>query len=171
MARATTKADLTSSANEQFNKMWKLIDSMTEGQQKAAFSEEMATAGKETHWSRDRNLRDVLVHLYEWHQLLLSWVKANLNGERKTFLPAPYNWKTYPAMNIVWMNIKNRIAARQEETAKNYSNLRKNFLHKQVSFNCSILPYRLYQMELLLLQSVIELQQLTFGITHLHQSL
>lgn len=39
MARATTKADLTSSANEQFNKMWKLIDSMTEGQQKAAFSE------------------------------------------------------------------------------------------------------------------------------------
>ncbi len=48
MARATTKADLTSSANEQFNKMWKLIDSMTEGQQKAAFSEEMATAGKET---------------------------------------------------------------------------------------------------------------------------
>ena len=80
MARATTKADLTSSANEQFNKMWKLIDSMTEGQQKAAFSEEMATAGKETHWSRDRNLRDVLVHLYEWHQLLLSWVKANLNG-------------------------------------------------------------------------------------------
>ena len=100
MARATTKADLTSSANEQFNKMWKLIDSMTEGQQKAAFSEEMATAGKETHWSRDRNLRDVLVHLYEWHQLLLSWVKANLNGERKTFLPAPYNWKTYPAMNL-----------------------------------------------------------------------
>ena len=100
MARATTKADLTSSANEQFNKMWKLIDSMTEGQQKAAFSEEMATAGKETHWSRDRNLRDVLVHLYEWHQLLLSWVKANLNGERKAFLPAPYNWKTYPAMNL-----------------------------------------------------------------------
>lgn len=29
MARATTKADLTSSANEQFNKMWKLIDCMT----------------------------------------------------------------------------------------------------------------------------------------------
>ena len=49
MARATTKADLTASANGQFDKMWKLIDSMSEEQQKAAFAEEMATAGKETH--------------------------------------------------------------------------------------------------------------------------
>ena len=47
MARATTKADLTASANGQFDKMWKLIDSMSEEQQKAAFAEEMATAGKE----------------------------------------------------------------------------------------------------------------------------
>ena len=100
MARATTKADLTASANGQFDKMWKLIDSMSEEQQKAAFAEEMATAGKETHWSRDKNLRDVLVHLYEWHQLLLNWVKANSNDERKPFLPEPYNWKTYPAMNV-----------------------------------------------------------------------
>lgn len=46
MARATTKADLTASANGQFDKMWKLIDSMSEEQQKAAFAEEMATAGK-----------------------------------------------------------------------------------------------------------------------------
>lgn len=51
-----------------------------------------------------RNLRDVLVHLYEWHQLLLSWVKANLNGNNKTFLPEPYNWKTYPAMNVEFWN-------------------------------------------------------------------
>lgn len=100
MARATTKADLIASANRQFDKMWKLIDSMGEGQQKAAFVDEMATAGKETHWGRDRNLRDVLVHLYEWHQLLLRWIKANLDGEYRTFLPGPYNWKTYPAMNV-----------------------------------------------------------------------
>lgn len=46
----------------------------------------------------------MLVHLYEWHQLLLSWVKANLNGNNKTFLPEPYNWKTYPAMNVEFWN-------------------------------------------------------------------
>ena len=80
MARATTKGDLITSANGQFDKMWKLIDSMSEERQKAAFADEMATAGKETHWSRDRNLRDVLVYLYEWHQLLLRWIKAKLDG-------------------------------------------------------------------------------------------
>ena len=100
MARATTKGDLITSANGQFDKMWKLIDSMSEERQKAAFADEMATAGKETHWSRDRNLRDVLVYLYEWHQLLLRWIKAKLDGGYKTVLPEPYNWNTYPAMNV-----------------------------------------------------------------------
>lgn len=100
MARSTTKADLMVSANGQFDKMWKLIDSMSEEQQSATFAEEMATAGKETHWGRDKNLRDVLVHLYEWHYLLLDWVQANSNGEPKPFLPEPYNWRTYPAMNV-----------------------------------------------------------------------
>ena len=65
MARATTKADLVTSANGQFEKMWKLIDSMSDEQQNATFGKEMATAGKEAHWSRDKNLRDILVHLYE----------------------------------------------------------------------------------------------------------
>ena len=65
MARATTKADLVTSANEQFEKMWKLIDTMSDEQQNSTFGKEMATAGKEAHWSRDKNLRDILVHLYE----------------------------------------------------------------------------------------------------------
>jgi len=101
MSRATTKPDLVVSANEQFDKLWKLIDAMSDELQNASFADEMATAGKEAHWSRDKNLRDVLVHLYEWHQLLLNWVNANhRNGGIKPFLPEPYNWKTYPAMNV-----------------------------------------------------------------------
>ena len=54
MARATTKADLVTSANGQFEKMWKLIDTMSDEQQNATFGKEMATAGKEAHWSRDK---------------------------------------------------------------------------------------------------------------------
>ena len=27
---------------------------------------------KEAYWKRDKNLRGVLMHLYEWHQLLLN---------------------------------------------------------------------------------------------------
>jgi hypothetical protein len=100
MSRATTKTDLIIAANEQFGKLWKLIDTMSDEQQNATFAGEMAAAGKEAHWSRDKNLRDVLVHLYEWHRLLLNWMNVNRNGEAKPFLPEPYNWKTYPAMNV-----------------------------------------------------------------------
>ena len=103
MSRATTKTDLQIAANEQFDKLWKLIEPMSDEQQNATFGSEMAAAGKEAHWSRDKNVRDVIVHLYEWHQLLLDWVSANRNGTAKSFLPDPYNWKTYPAMNVeIW---------------------------------------------------------------------
>jgi hypothetical protein len=95
MSRPTTKTDLITAANGQFDKLWKLVDSMSGEVQNTPFVGEMAEAGKETHWSRDKNLRDVLIHLYEWHQLLLNWVNANRKGEQKPFLPAPYNWKTY----------------------------------------------------------------------------
>lgn len=100
MSRATTKTDLMIASNGQFDKLCKLIDSMSDEQQNAAFGNAMATAGKEAHWGRDKNLRDVLVHLYEWHRLLLDWINANCKGEAKPFLPEPYNWKTYPAMNV-----------------------------------------------------------------------
>ena len=104
MSRATTKADLILAANEQFGKLQSLIDKMSDEQQNATFSSEMATIGKEAHWSRDKNIRDVLVHLYEWHNLLLNWINANRNGEAKPFLPESYNWKTYPAMNVEFWN-------------------------------------------------------------------
>lgn len=90
MARPTTKQDLIIAANKGFEKLWALIDSMPDEKQNALFSFE----------DRDKNLRDVLVHLYEWHQLLLKWLKSNKEGNAVNFLPPPYNWKTYPEMNV-----------------------------------------------------------------------
>lgn len=102
MARATTKSDLIEAANEQFTKLWALINAMPEEEQNSVFnfSNDFLKKQKEAHWKRDKNLRDILVHLYEWHKLLLNWVKANQCGEAKPFIPAPYNWKTYGQMNV-----------------------------------------------------------------------
>ncbi len=100
MARATTKSDLLKTAAEQFEKLEQLIDSMTEHEQTATFNFGADFNKNEAHWQRDKNLRDVLIHLYEWHQLLLNWVESNQKGEAKPFLPAPYNWKTYGQMNV-----------------------------------------------------------------------
>jgi hypothetical protein len=90
MARPTTKQELIIAGNRQFNKLWELINSMSDEEQNAVFRFE----------DRDKTVRDVLVHLYEWHQLLLNWATANRIGEAKPFLPAPYNWRTYPEMNV-----------------------------------------------------------------------
>lgn len=100
MGRPTTKQDLIQTAGEQYDKLWKLIDSMTEAERNAEFQFGEELLQKEAHWARDKNLRDVLVHLYEWHQLLLNWVESNRGGEPRPFLPEPYNWKSYGAMNV-----------------------------------------------------------------------
>lgn len=102
MARPGTKQDLLIAADEQYHKLWQLIGSMTEEERSAAFCFGQAPKEKEAHWKRDKNLRDVLIHLYEWHQLLLNWIRSNQKGEAKPFIPAPYNWKTYGDMNVMF---------------------------------------------------------------------
>ena len=103
MSRPATKADLIAAATEQHDKLWSLIASMTEEEQSAIFNfgDDFLQRQKGAHWKRDKNLRDVLVHLYEWHQLLLNWVNSNQQGESKPFIPEPYNFKTYGQMNIM----------------------------------------------------------------------
>ena len=68
---------------------------MTVEEQNATFNfgSEFLQKQKEAHWTRDKNLRDVLIHLYEWHQLLLDWAKSNQNGVSKPFIPELYNFK------------------------------------------------------------------------------
>ena len=101
MPRPTNKKELQTAADEQFTNMWSVIDKAADGERdiELVFSEEFLQKQKEAHWKRDKNLRDILIHLYEWHRLLIEWINANLGGDEKSFLPAPYNWKTYSQMN------------------------------------------------------------------------
>ena len=108
MPRPTTKPELIEAANTQFEKMWAMIATLDEAGQNAAFNFEDVPNKKEAHWERDKNLRDVLIHLYEWHRLLLNWVAANQSGSNAPFLPEPYNWKTYGQMNVgFWAHHQN----------------------------------------------------------------
>ncbi len=102
MARPKTKLELLEQATTQFDKLEDMIKQMTPQQQEANFTYDI-TGKKEAHWARDKNLRDVLIHLYEWQQLLLHWLKRNLDdGEQTPFLPAPYKWNSYGDMNIMF---------------------------------------------------------------------
>jgi len=99
MARAKTKSELLSIASSQYEKLINLIKTMSIEKQKSLFTFSVDKE-KEAHWRRDKNIRDVLIHLYEWHQLLLNWVLTNMSGGEKQFLLDGYNWKTYGDMNV-----------------------------------------------------------------------
>ena len=90
MARPTNKKELLDQAQVNFDKLSTLINSLSLEEQLGEFPFE----------GRDRQIRDCLCHLYEWHQLFLHWVKNNQDNQPSPFLPEPYNWKTYPGMNL-----------------------------------------------------------------------
>ena len=98
MARPVNKPELLRAAAEKFGELNSFITSMTERELSTTFDFSGIPSKKERHWSRDKNLRDVLIHLNEWHNLVLNWVAANEKGENKPLLPDPYNWRTYGDM-------------------------------------------------------------------------
>lgn len=100
MSRPTSKTDLLNAAATNYEKLNTLISELTEKELSTSFDFSNDLKKKEVHWKRDKNLRDVLIHLYEWHHLLLNWIQSNKNGDNKPFIPEPYNWKTYGDMNM-----------------------------------------------------------------------
>lgn len=102
MGRPTTKTDLLNAAAANWEKMNAMISSLTEMELSTPFNFTDDVKKKEAHWRRDKNLKDILIHLYEWHMLLIDWIRANRSGIGKTFIPEPYNWKTYGDMNLAF---------------------------------------------------------------------
>jgi len=100
MGRPTTKTDLLTAATTNYEKLNVLVSSLTEKALTTHFDFSDDVKKKEAHWKRDKNLRDVFIHLYEWHQLLLNWIHSNQKGDSKPFIPKPYNWRTYGDMNV-----------------------------------------------------------------------
>ena len=108
MGRPTTKTELIQAAAEKYEELNKMISSLSKGELDTLFDFTKMKSKTQAHWGRDKNLRDILIHLYEWHQLLLDWVAANRKGENRPFLPEPYNWKTYGDMNMeIWRKHQN----------------------------------------------------------------
>lgn len=93
MVKAKTKKELISFSEENWKKLCHLVDTLPLEAQTAtfAFGQEK---GKEAHWGRDKNIRDVYAHLYEWQVLLQNFVKSNVSGNFQSFLPTPILGKT-----------------------------------------------------------------------------
>ncbi|MGD6873715.1 ClbS/DfsB family four-helix bundle protein [Sutcliffiella horikoshii] len=54
---------------------------------------------------RDKNFRDVVMHLYEWHAMLERWYREGMDGDIP-LMPAPgYKWRNIGLLNMrTWEN-------------------------------------------------------------------
>ncbi len=90
MSRPTTKPDLLHEADARFATLWALIETIPPELQEAPFRFD----------DRDKNLRDVLIHLHEWHLMVQRWHKTGtLEGGLPDVPGTGYTWKTLPALN------------------------------------------------------------------------
>lgn len=99
MARPTTKEDLINTSETQLKKLKGVLDALDDSEINGTFDWKQQKIGQEAHWNRDKNIKDVLIHLYEWHMLLIHWIDNNMSGNLVAFLPSPYNWRSYGKMN------------------------------------------------------------------------
>ncbi len=137
MARATTKLDLICAAKDNYEKLNLLILKLTDEELNTPFDFSKDEKKKEAHWGRDKNLRDILVHLYEWHQLILNWVKSNQNDINRPFLREPYNWRTYGDMNVEFWKKHQNISLEKatmmlNKSHEDVSNLAETFTNEEL---------------------------------------
>ncbi|MCM3358761.1 ClbS/DfsB family four-helix bundle protein [Psychrobacillus sp. FSL W7-1457] len=95
MMEKSEKEILLLNSNKAFESLLKIIESIPSRKRGTSI---------ETN-ERDKNFRDVLMHLYEWHVMLERWYREGMDGDIP-FMPAPgYKWNTIKLLNLqIWEN-------------------------------------------------------------------
>lgn len=89
------KAMLIQNSEHHFQLLFEIIESVPS--RKRSISIETS--------ERDKNFRDVIMHLYEWHAMLERWYREGMDGDTPS-IPAPgYKWRTLKQLNMrIWEN-------------------------------------------------------------------
>ncbi len=91
MARPKNKEELIILSEENYDKLVKLIESIPSERQEDSFNFE----------DRDENIRDILIHLYEWQAMFFKWYEVGMKGEKPIMPREGYTWKTTSDMNYM----------------------------------------------------------------------
>jgi hypothetical protein len=87
MPRPLTKPQLLSESQKEHEALEQFLTVLT--------PEQMVQPGLLGEWSA----KDVLAHLYEWEQMVLSWLAASQRGETPHVPAEGYKWSQLPALN------------------------------------------------------------------------
>ncbi|PCJ19536.1 MAG: hypothetical protein COB02_07260 [Candidatus Cloacimonadota bacterium] len=98
MPRPKDKEQLLFLSNDCFQKLLSLVNSFSNKNLQATFLFEI----------RDKNLRDVLMHLHHWHLMMLDWYKLGMSGVKPCMPAEGYTWKTTQDLNKkIWKQYQN----------------------------------------------------------------
>ena len=89
MPRPTNRSELIEASAAGYARLIELVDALTPEHAEAEFPFE----------DRDRNVRDVLAHLHQWHLMLLGWYRVGMDGGKPAIPAEGYTWQTLPALN------------------------------------------------------------------------
>ncbi len=93
MPRPKTKPELLSASQQNFDRLDSLVDSFSEEEQKRDFPS----------GTMNRNIRDVLAHLHDWHLMMLRWYDLGMAGEKPDMPAKGFSWKDTPKLNqAIW---------------------------------------------------------------------
>ncbi len=99
MARPQNKEELLTLSNTNFNKMLELIDT---------FDTNEVLEGSFPFEDRDKNIRDILAHLHQWHTMMINWYTVGMSGEKPAMPEVGYTWKTTALLNQkIWEDYQN----------------------------------------------------------------
>jgi hypothetical protein len=99
MAVPKTKKELFEQSRDNYQKLNDLINSFPEDDKLAEFPP----------GTMNRNIRDVLAHLYHWHLMFLDWYSVGMKGEKPEMPTKGYSWKDTKALNKeIWKKYRSR---------------------------------------------------------------
>lgn len=110
MPRPTNKEDLLFLADAKYHQLMQLIEQFSEQEQLGIFPFD----------DRDRNIRDVLAHLYEWQNMLIKWYSVGMKGEKAEIPASGFSWKMTPALNKqIWQHYQDTDLAKCKSWLEN----------------------------------------------------
>ena len=94
MPRPKTKSELLNQSEKNFKGLNHLIDSL----------DEIKQIGEFPPGTMNRNIRDVLAHIYHWQLLFFEWYEIGMKGNKPEMPAKGHSWKSTPDLNReIWM--------------------------------------------------------------------
>lgn len=97
MAVPKTKSELLKQSQDNYKKLNDFIDSLSEEDKLTDFPP----------GTMNRNIRDVLAHLYHWHMMFIDWYTIGMKGEKPDMPAKGYTWKDTKELNKkIWKDYR-----------------------------------------------------------------